>query len=572
MAPRSPAASAGHTTRAPSDASLPAISPGRLPATPAPRHSWRLVLLVWGAWLALVCLITGFHEYWRDEVRAASIATTLPSYRAVLSELHIEGHPAVWYILLRTAWHVSGTPHVLAATSIVVAGIAVLLVLRRGPFAWPTTALIAFGGFAAYEYVVMARNYGISMLALFAWAAAYPHRWRVPWLVGLVLLCLANTNVHSAAIGGAILVGWMVELWREAPSELTPAARRRVLVGIGLGAVGIVICGYTLWPPNVVPVAVLGSGQPHLSSVRVLAKLLLVPLGLSDMFGFRTYLFGILGSNAPGSPETLVPLVVANATVGLLVVLLAGWLLRRARYGLAATWVVATFGLKLLFAAVYPGMPRHQGLLFMLAIALVWAVLATQGAEPRGEGRWLRSTRFVDPAFRGIFAFALVASVLAGVRDMWRDVRYERSSIAAFGRWLRARPEYRDAAIIADPAYVLEALPYYAPNAIFLPRERVYRRWVRFDRTFLGELTLADLLQVADSVARADHRQILLALPTNLADSAPGRIEIGPGSTFSWDVSQLAALHRSARLAAAFTNASLENFLVFALAAPSVTR
>jgi hypothetical protein len=69
---------------------------------------------------------------------------------------------------------------------------------------WPLVALVALSNFAVWEYSVMARNYGITMLVLFAFAAGY-ERWRHRgWVVGLWLLLLANTNVHSVLLAGAL--------------------------------------------------------------------------------------------------------------------------------------------------------------------------------------------------------------------------------------------------------------------------------------------------------------------------------------------------------------------------------
>src|SRR3954469_8851073 len=53
-----------------------------------------------------------------------------------------------------------------------------VLFLLRAPFRWPMLALFALGDVAAYEYTVMARNYGISMLLIFVFAMLYPRRHR----------------------------------------------------------------------------------------------------------------------------------------------------------------------------------------------------------------------------------------------------------------------------------------------------------------------------------------------------------------------------------------------------------
>jgi hypothetical protein len=62
----------------------------------------------------------------------------------------------------------------LPAIAFVVAVAAALLLVLKSPFPWPMIGLILLGHFFLFEYSVMARNYGIAMLVLFAVATYYP--------------------------------------------------------------------------------------------------------------------------------------------------------------------------------------------------------------------------------------------------------------------------------------------------------------------------------------------------------------------------------------------------------------
>jgi hypothetical protein len=152
-----------------------ASAPGSSPAV-ARHASTYGVIATLIVYTGFVSALASRHELWRDEVRALSIATGSPSVASLLGELHTEGHPAAWFLLLRAAATAAGTTHVLHGVSIAVACVAVLLLVKYAPFGWPAKLVFAFGGVAAYEYSVMARNYGLSMLALFAWAILYPAR------------------------------------------------------------------------------------------------------------------------------------------------------------------------------------------------------------------------------------------------------------------------------------------------------------------------------------------------------------------------------------------------------------
>jgi hypothetical protein len=76
---------------------LPSPSPG----DGLKRHDRRARLLVFLPWLALASFLALRHVMWRDEVRAYSLALTGNTVVDMLKAVHGEGHPALWYLLLR---------------------------------------------------------------------------------------------------------------------------------------------------------------------------------------------------------------------------------------------------------------------------------------------------------------------------------------------------------------------------------------------------------------------------------------------------------------------------------------
>ena len=155
-------------------------------------HKRPIALAMFVVWLCIVSFLAWTHLLWRDEVRALSIAVRGDSVFAMLKELRWEGHPSVWYLLLRAAHTLLPRPEVLLVVSIVVAASAVLILVLRSPFSLPLLALILCGRFSMYEYSVMARNYGISMLLLFLFAAFYERHRDKDLLLGVLLFLLAN--------------------------------------------------------------------------------------------------------------------------------------------------------------------------------------------------------------------------------------------------------------------------------------------------------------------------------------------------------------------------------------------
>src|SRR5512138_3784106 len=114
------------------------------------RLAWVLLL-----WVVLVGVLLLRHAYWRDEVRALSIALQGETIVDMLRGLHGDGHPAVWYLLLRGVHALVPTTAVLPLVSSAVAVAAALLLAWRSPFGWLVVAAVLLGRMGLYEYSVM---------------------------------------------------------------------------------------------------------------------------------------------------------------------------------------------------------------------------------------------------------------------------------------------------------------------------------------------------------------------------------------------------------------------------------
>jgi len=163
---------------------------------------------IFAAWAAIVVVAELHHEFWRDEVRALTLALDADSLFSIPAIIHGEGHPALWYLLLRTSYDILGTKAVLPLLNLITAAAAVIIFLWRAPFSLWWKALFILSAIAAYEYSVMARNYSIVMLLMFVYAAVYTARKRSPlWLV-LILFLLTQTHIIAT-----LLIPFYLFIW-----------------------------------------------------------------------------------------------------------------------------------------------------------------------------------------------------------------------------------------------------------------------------------------------------------------------------------------------------------------------
>jgi len=471
-----------------------------------PGHRPRTVWLI-GAWLCIVLLMTVQHVYWRDEVRALSLALTGDGIAGMWQALRGEGHPALWYLLLRAAHAVLPAPQVLAAVSVGVALGALLLLALRSPFAWTTIALFVFGYAAVYEYAVMARNYGISMLLVFALAAAYRH-WRDRGIVlGLLLFALANCNAHSVLLVGGFLLFWLLDLRRD--RSLPRAAMARVW---GLNALiagtGILACLVTIYPPfnDAAQSSVAGF------SAAALARALLLPATSFD------FLLGPLSHHLPGPPWLLAPLLSA---------LLFGATLGLARHPPALWASLATLAaMSCFFTFIYPGSYRHQALWLVFLLAMYW--LSAPGAAPAPRQQRMQEAGLL------LLAALLALQFANGIRKVPAVVLGEPESRSRdFARELARHPALHQATVVADPDFLVEALPFYRSNPTYLLREQRYGNVVRFTRQARLQLTVGDLLAEARRLRSSTGQPVVLLVRERL-DPAGGERTVAEG--YNWQL------------------------------------
>jgi hypothetical protein len=487
---------------------------------------WRIGLFC--LWLAIVLTLIARHVMWRDEVRAFSLAMQGDSVWQMLVQLRGEGHPALWYLMLRSAHALFPTPHVLQAMAAMVGIGAMALLIWRSPFRPIVIALILASGFGLYTFVVMARNYGITMLILFAIAAAYRRYRDRGFVLALLVFLLCNSNAHSLILAGGFLIFWFFDLVSE--HGFWGALRRPAFLAGGIALIA-------------------GAGACYWEVSLPLQDAVMTPQQAADNQGFLPLLRDLL---LPGIP--FAPLGWGGLWSALLLSLLF-WLALAGLSGRPGTFLAGLAvqsGMILLFHAVYPGAYRHAALFLVFLIFLYW--LAADGHG----GRW--QIRRPNEAMGCAAMLILLAMQMPmGIAQAKRLIRGEpESSSAALGALIK-RSGLEKAIVLGDPDYHLEALPYYAPNPTYFVRENRFGRVVQFSSKAQLHLELNDILARAVQLRARYRRPVIVTLEDRIDPDQPATIR-GKGYvwTFRTDPAQVRAfLHETCRLAR-FDNASTD--------------
>ncbi|MBL0310637.1 MAG: hypothetical protein IPP77_13485 [Bacteroidetes bacterium] len=208
------------------------------PKANAAKLDWELYAnwALFAIYSLIVLYTVSNHEPWRDEAQSWLIARD-NSLLGLFQYLPNEGHPPLWYLILMPfakmgfSYAVVGYIHALIAI-----GCAWLILFKSRVPIYLRIAII-FSYFFLYEFAVIARNYSMVGLLLFAIVAIYEDRFKKPLLFGVLMFLLFQTNVLAFCAGGGLGLIYLIEIIRE--KKFNPKIFASLAI-MGLGAIATI--------------------------------------------------------------------------------------------------------------------------------------------------------------------------------------------------------------------------------------------------------------------------------------------------------------------------------------------
>jgi len=453
---------------------------------------WRLA--IFAVWAAIVALAEFHHQFWRDEVRALSLALNADTLFSIPAAVHGEGHPVLWYLLLRVSYDIFGTKAVLPLLNLLIAAAAVIIFLWRAPFPLWWKALFVFSAIVAYEYSVISRNYSIVMLLMFVYAAVYTVPRRSPlWLV-LILFFLTQTHVIATLLVPFYLFIWFSDWW--SARKTGPKDRLFwIILASFVSSAGMLAAFATVFPTN--NDLVLQAFPDDGRILHAIGSAILDP--------------GHFYCEPPASEQSPYcwtgPLRLGDAARTVLLYLMVASLAVRPPLLLSA--LGGLWGTVLFFQLVYMGYYRHQAIWIIFLITLYWIEFAARGQalqiRPSIKSRLLLSSFYE--------AFALFLVINLGIGKVYIDTVHEISKSRALADLLQTSTDLHNAIILPEPEQIAEAIPYYVDNDIYLLREGKFGKFATWSsRTSKLDLTPHDILATARSLKEETGRPVLIVL------------------------------------------------------------
>ncbi len=431
------------------------------------RHSFRtwffarrVELALLAAFALVSAVLALLHEPWRDEAQAWLFVRD-QSLSQMLGNLNIEGHPALWFLLITPLVRL-GLPYeslfVLHWALAVAAG--ALLVLRA-PFKLHVRALLLFSYLVGFAFNVVARNYVLLELLLFAIASIFPQRYgRHRLWYGLLLALLTNTHVYGALAALALLAYDALHLLSHDATGRRRMRGRGIPVAVValLALSGFAVLLLTLSGPRYASVSDPNVGELLTSNLLDIARNVLGYSFGSDNTSVLEILYKVSESN---------PLIIALMRffdVNLLPLLALAVMLGRFKPALLGGLFLAPFSALLLFSSNVAY--RHVVLFALMVLVGYWIAQTTAGEFPAASSHWdaiVEQARFRGvPLSRAAVLIVLVCSTMSYGAMAAIEATSTYSDGRNLARFLQSEGyDHTDTAVVTvNPEQVSAALPY----------------------------------------------------------------------------------------------------------------
>ncbi len=377
------------------------------------------------------------HELWRDEMQAWSLAYHSDTLGNLYQNTRYEGHPMLWFLILFLVKSVTTNVMAMQFVHLLIAGAAVVVFLLYSPFSRLQKVLYSFGYFAVYEYCVISRNYGISVLLLFLCCVLLTRENKRYILLGILLVLLAQTNIFFTILavmlaGYALLDYWLYPsgkfAWRTPSSSL--------VVGALIFIIGLVATAYNVIPPP-------DGGWASDWNFELKPGAMVVPIThiwdsyvpiprLTREF-WNTNVFDWLGALLFEHHGKLIRMIKLSISIGIIVYLLLLFIRKPTVFFLFAfgTLVIMAFGYVKYLENLRM---RHLGSLFFLLIASYWLFYYAPSIRiPFRRIAW--ASDFCNKYRQAVLTAILVTGVLGAGVAVYMDYRYpfsESKDVADF--------------------------------------------------------------------------------------------------------------------------------------------
>jgi hypothetical protein len=205
-------------------------------------------------YLSLFILLTFFllslagifhHEIWLDEAQHFLIARDSHTLSGLFDACRREGHPLLWNIILFLVTRFSSNPFYMQLVHILISTTTVAIILKTN-LSTAEKILIIFGYFLFYEYNIISRNYGLSVLLMIFLMYSYKKNYMSLVKLAVILFFLAQTHLFSLLFSFAFVLTYIL-IYRNQLLKQTPKTLFIVMLVVLSGWLISAYCIFPSW-------------------------------------------------------------------------------------------------------------------------------------------------------------------------------------------------------------------------------------------------------------------------------------------------------------------------------------
>ncbi len=437
--------------------------------TPTAQTERLFALIVVAAFLVVTVPVMLHHEMWRDEIQAWLLARDAASLRDLFHALHFEGHPSLWYLLLRPIAQAVRDPRWIQPIALLFSCYTVYLFARFAPFPRLIRVLFAFGYFVVYGWTIVARSYGLGLTLAILLCVILARPKPRYGMAAVVMALLADTSVY----GSMLVVACGIALVADALFAPGGAARRerirRVALPVLVGAVAVLLAAVQVRPsPDNAFIGPGLAGARRAEQFSVAERPLVaiapiwrgyVPIPRMEETSDIWWANFLVDRSHKGA--------VLAGILSIIGVVLFAMLMRRSVFALSL-YLSATCILVVFSIFVYGGSLYHHGYFFLAAIMALWFAAARAADSPPEPQTIAKSApvRWLDGRAQLAIIALLALQVIGGGFRIVADYVMPFSEGKAAADYIRSHG-LDQLPLLASPGFNATTISGYLDRPIF---------------------------------------------------------------------------------------------------------
>ncbi|MDX2227074.1 MAG: hypothetical protein SFY92_08320 [Verrucomicrobiae bacterium] len=201
---------------------------------PPPCPSLSHTRLLAGTWLLAVLLFgwtSWHHEMWMDEISVWQLAVESGSWRELIDNTRGLGQHPLWFFLIYPLSRLTPSPGIMQGLQVLLYSVSAGLVLFKSPWSLSNRILLPFGFLIIFEYGIINRHYGLTVLFLLLSCHLLNERsLQKPTLFFLSLSGLVLSGLFASFLAAGLMVcHWLIlhsrgQSWKTLPFFNSPSS------------------------------------------------------------------------------------------------------------------------------------------------------------------------------------------------------------------------------------------------------------------------------------------------------------------------------------------------------------